>query len=249
MFDNMEKLKIEGVIRAPSSIHRRYENRQSHALVLKLGGGTRYFFPDRSFVLEEGQVLWIPKGSNYTVQRRESRESEYCLINFQAEIPDAGPVLVNLPPRLSGPELCHRLTALRVLNTSADRFRLTAIFYQLLACLCEKESNPESTHRNLRRLAPALEYMKEKMFDPTLRVEQLHSLCDISDTYFRSLFREAFGMTPKQYILSRRLNHAKGLLDNGEYDSIAQAAQLSGFEDPLYFSKAFKARYGHPPSW
>ena len=85
MFDNMEKLKIEGVIRAPSSIHRRYENRQSHALVLKLGGGTRYFFSDRSFVLEEGQVLWIPKGSNYTVQRRESRESEYCLINFQAD--------------------------------------------------------------------------------------------------------------------------------------------------------------------
>lgn len=245
MFENMEKLKIEGVIRAPSSLHRRYENRSSHALILKVGGGTRYFFPDRSFVLEEGQVLWIPRGSSYTVQRREPTESEYCLINFQAELPDPGPVLVNLPPWLEGAEVCRRLTALRVLTTTADRYRLTALFYQLLSCLCQEQSHPD---RERSRLTPALEYMQEKMFDPDLRVEQLHRLCGISDTYFRTLFREHFGMNPKQYILSRRLSHAKGLLDNGEYDSIAQAAHLSGFEDPLYFSKAFKSRYGHPPS-
>lgn len=242
----MENLKIESVIRAPSSLQRRYENRASHALILKCGGGTRYFFEDRTLVLEEGQLLWIPKGCSYTVQRLEAWESEYCLINFQADIPKKEPVLVTLPPRLNGQQLCRQLTALRVLHTAADRYRLTALFYELAACLCERQAVPGDPEQQL--LNPALEYIKQNIFDPELRVGQLHQLCGISDTYFRNLFQKCLGTPPKKYIIDRRLTHAKDLLDHGEYDSVTQAARLSGFEDALYFSKVFKARYGYPPS-
>ena len=248
MFADMENLKIESVIRAPSSLQRRYENRASHALILKYGGGTRYFFEDRTLVLEEGQLLWIPKGCSYTVQRQEAWESEYCLINFQADIPENRPILVNLPPRLDSAQLCRQLTVLRILNTPADRYRLMALFYELAACLCESRTTPGPAERQRQILHPALEYMRRNIFDPELRVGQLHKLCDISDTYFRRLFQESMGTTPRRYIIDRRLAHAKDLLDNGEYDSVGQAARLSGFEDALYFSKAFKARYGYPPS-
>lgn len=248
MLSNMENLKIESVIRAPSSVRRRYENRASHALILKYGGSTRYFFKDRTFVLEEGQLLWIPKGSSYTVQRQEAWESEYCLINFQADIPGQQPVLITLPPKLNSAQLCRQLTALRVLNTPVDRYRLLALFYELVACICESRTAPGSHEPQLRILTPALEYMKQNMFDPELRVGQLHRLCGVSDTYFRSLFQSVMGTTPKKYIMDRRLTHAKDLLDNGEYDSVGQAARLSGFEDALYFSKAFKSRFGYPPS-
>jgi len=248
MFSNMENLKIESVICAPSSVHRRYENRSSHALVLKQGGGTRYFFDHRTLILNEGQLLFLPKSACYTVQRVDPWESQYCLINFQADIPDAAPVLVNLPSGTDPAEVVRQMKALRILNTTADRYRLLSLFYSLAACISEAGTDPRQEDLRLQKLAPALEEMKQNMFDPDLRVGQLHSLCGMSDTCFRNLFVSCFGTTPKKYILSRRLTHAKTLLDNGEYDSIAQAARLSGFEDPLYFSKAFKNRYGYPPA-
>lgn len=248
MFTDMENLKIESVICAPSSLHRRYENRQSHALVLKRGGGTRYFFDNRTLILEEGQLLFLPKGACYTVQRVEPWESQYCLINFQADIPQAEPVLVSLGSRIDPEDVIGQLTALRILNTAADRYRLLSLFYTLAAAVAEAGTDPRQEDLLRQKLSPALEMMKENMFDPELRVSQLHGLCGMSDTCFRNLFVECFGMTPKKYILSRRLSHAKTLLDNGEYDSISQAAHLSGFDDPLYFSKAFKKRYGHPPT-
>ena len=86
------------------------------------------------------------------------------------------------------------------------------------------------------------------MFDPSLRVGELPRLCGVSDTYFRRLFEERFGMPPKKYLLHSRLTQAKAILDSGEYDSIAGVAEAVGFEDGLYFSKAYKAKYGTPPT-
>lgn len=247
MLSDMENLEIESVIRAPSSLHRRYENRPSHALVLKLGGPTRYFFADRTLVLGVGELLFLPRGSCYTVQRMDARESEYCLINFRGDILDPKPRLVTLPARLDAAQICRELTELRICHTAADRYRRLALFYTLAACMCREETAARQ-HDIRGRLAPALAYLKTHMFDPELRIEMLHTSCGMSDTCFRKLFSGCFGVNPKKYILDQRLRHAKTLLDNGEYDSISQAALLSGFSDPLYFSKVFKEHFGYPPS-
>lgn len=248
MLWNMENLEIESVIRAPSSLHRRYEDRASHALVLKLGGPTRYFFEDRTLVLGVGQLLFLPKGCCYTVQRADPWESEYCLINFRGDIPSPQPWLVNLPAWADAAQLCRELTELRICQTPTDRYRRLALFYTLAACICREETSRDSIADPGGRIAPAVEYLKKHMFDPELRMQTLYRLCGISDTSFRKLFAGSFGVTPKKYILEQRLRHAKTLLDHGEYDSICQAALLSGFSDPLYFSKAFKKQYGYPPS-
>ena len=136
----------------------------------------------------------------------------------------------------------------RVLDTAADRYRFTALFYEILSRLVE-ESRPEYRPSGaLRRLDPAVEWLKNNLFDPQLRVGELHRLCGMSDAYFRRLFLTRFGVTPKKYVLTHRLSHARAILRSGEYNSIAEVAALSGFDDALYFSKAYRAAYGAPPS-
>ena len=52
-------------------------------------------------------------------------------------------------------------------------------------------------------------------------------------------------MTPHQYILSQRLNHAKELLLQGE--NIAEVALHCGFSDQSHLYKYFKEVFGISP--
>ncbi len=244
----MENLKIESVICAPASLCRRYENRQSHALVLRPDGGSRYDFDGIHMTLGAGDMLFIPKGTSYTVRRVGQQPQEYCLINFNADIPRGKPTVFPISEQISTDSICARLRQLRVITTQTERYRLMALFFELIACACQSHGREASTDARMRLLAPAMTVLQKSVFDPELRISQLPGLCGMSDTYFRALFVDCYGVTPKKYILGRRLAHAKALLDNGEYDSITQAARLSGFEDPLYFSKVFKNHYGYPPT-
>ena len=78
-------------------------------------------------------------------------------------------------------------------------------------------------------------------------METLAERMGFSASYFRKLFKEAYGMAPMQYIVSLRISNAQDLLLSGEVN-ITEAASLSGFEDIYYFSTLFKKQIGLSPS-
>ena len=55
-------------------------------------------------------------------------------------------------------------------------------------------------------------------------------------------------MSPKEYVLSKRISHAKSIIESGDFDTVKKVAAMVGYNDPLYFSKAFKKIYGFSPS-
>jgi len=71
--------------------------------------------------------------------------------------------------------------------------------------------------------------------------------CQLSTFHFFRSFREAFGITPHQYLLQKRLKHAAGLLANKNL-LLSEIAYQCGFPDLFSFSKAFKKFSGYSPS-
>lgn len=241
---HIENIKLLSILEAPSAAQGEILNRPSHAFVYKLSGQTVYNFEKQTVTLSQGQTLFIPANTSYTFYKTSPGNSRYLLINFQADIQQAAPEKYRGDFR----HIFERAQNFYVLHTAADVYRATALLYELLAVLWENEQAGYANATRLNRLDPAVNYIRTAIFDPQLRIGAVHQLCGMSDVYFRKLFTARFGISPKKYVLTKRLSHAKALLDHGEYGSIHEIALLSGFEDPLYFSKVFRKTYGYAPS-
>lgn len=68
-----------------------------------------------------------------------------------------------------------------------------------------------------------------------------------TDRHLRRAFAQEFGVTPLQYLQTRRLLLAKQLLASTDM-SIAHIAKAAGFGSVRQFNTAFKSRYGLVPS-
>ena len=69
---------------------------------------------------------------------------------------------------------------------------------------------------------------------------------NITDLAFRNKFKKTFGMTPKKWQNTKKLEKAKLLLETSDYN-VTQVCQKSGFDNISWFVQAFKNEYGITP--
>lgn len=67
--------------------------------------------------------------------------------------------------------------------------------------------------------------------------------------YYRFIdtFTHYVGVSPRQYIINMRMTIAKDLLMNPMFQ-ISEVARLTGYDNPLYFSRLFKKTWGISPT-
>ena len=248
MIRNIDNLKLISVIKGVVKGYRVYHDRPSHCVVFKLSGKSRYTFEDCELELRQGEILFIPKGRNYTVGYADEKESHYIGVNFDADIKGARPEKWIVENRSDFTLFHTRLDRFWAVHTAANNCRCMAVLCEVLGNIAEQNDKNSETKGDIAVIRPALEHLETNIFDPALKIGDLHKLCGISDTYFRKLFAACIGQSPKKYVAERRIEQAKAIIESGEYNSINEVAKQTGFDDALYFSKVFKKRYGAPPS-
>ena len=81
----------------------------------------------------------------------------------------------------------------------------------------------------------------------TPSVEELAAKLGVSDRHLRRIFEAQFGVSPLQYLQTRRLLTAKQLLADTDLP-ITQVALASGYASVRRFNAAFVAHYGLNPT-
>tara|TARA_R110001599_G_scaffold23245_10_gene85536 strand:- start:3354 stop:4124 length:771 start_codon:yes stop_codon:yes gene_type:complete len=118
----------------------------------------------------------------------------------------------------------------------------------LLHALHERLSAPEKA-RSTGLDAAELRYIDifvQEHLDQGVSVAMLASLVCVSPSHFHSLFRDATGKTPHQYVLEIRLREASRLLRETDLP-VAQLASRCGFSSQSALNHAMRRQLGVTP--
>ena len=88
--------------------------------------------------------------------------------------------------------------------------------------------------------------LSEHLSDSTFTIDQLCREMAMSRTLFYVKLKSYTGKSPQDFIRIIRLERAASMLRNGR--SVSDAATLTGFDNPKYFSTVFKKYFGVSPS-
>ena len=120
-----------------------------------------------------------------------------------------------------------------------NRAQLFAVFYSMLHKLSADDIPPE--------LQGAMRLIRNGFCDTALTNARIAAECNMSEVYFRKLFTKHFGISPKQFIIDRRIQKAKQLLSEG-MPSISAVSERCGFSNPYHFCRLFKEHTGVTPT-
>ena len=108
--------------------------------------------------------------------------------------------------------------------------------YNLFEYIIENMANKNN------RLGDVISYINNNL-NSDLSIPTLSRVAMMSNSNFRKVFNAQFGISPKKYIDTLKINKAKDLLLNAEL-SVQEIAQMLNFYDTAHFSKKFKEIVG-----
>lgn len=134
-----------------------------------------------------------------------------------------------------------------------DRFELKGNTYLLISHLYKhhterslSEYNYQVYHEKLGKINTAVKYISTHYAD-NITTALLAKLVHLSQSHFCHIFKDVFGVSAKDYLISIRIQKASELLRTTDM-SITDISYNCGFADANYFARAFKSVKNISPS-
>jgi AraC-like DNA-binding protein len=225
---------------------KKINHRGFYGLTFVISGEIVYTLNEKEYISDREHLLFLPKGQTYSLHCTES--GLFPVINFEIANAQSFSQIMTFRVRdnLSLHNLFWELEMQAKSGDSKNRLYRMSLLYQLLSYAIIPDEEQQSSPKRLI-LQPAIEYLENNYDNSNLNNALLSKKACISEVYFRKLFKEEYGLSPKQYVQKIRINKAKELL-RSEYLSVTTVAEMVGYSSIFNFSKAFKTQTGYAPS-
>ncbi|MEL6132448.1 MAG: AraC family transcriptional regulator [Bacteroidota bacterium] len=230
-------------------------------------GEEKFRTSDHIFTLEAGQFLILNPETvlTYTPLTQQVKglwvwlDKQFVSQTFQQwSLQSPGEWQSLISEECGYPEWCEHTYAaehnplgqvLSTFHSLQEQELLQALFttqQHVFAQMAQLTSAKLSTKMELyRRLCQARNYIHHNL-DTSLDLDTLAQVACLSKFHFIRLFKEAFGQTPRQYLIGHRLEHARRLLLNSS-KTFHEICQEVGLKDSSSFGRLFKRNYGATP--
>jgi AraC family transcriptional regulator len=123
-----------------------------------------------------------------------------------------------------------------------------ALAAHLLRCHAPATATPLARKQGLSKPQQrrVLDYI-ETHLDESLSLAQLAGIAGVSASHFKPLFKQSLGLPVHQYVIRRRVAHAKRLLLAGQ-STISEIALVAGFAHQSHMARAMRRVLGVTPA-
>ncbi len=225
-----------------------------HDLTYVYGGRAVYTIDGEECKLQQGDLIYIPKGKIREAYTYPEDPIQSFATNFHIHNLGDGRDNFVLPfdrvmkIGISGDiiSLYSELDHVWVEKSYNYEMRARAILMLILDKLLNRVASGLPMQQEDERLASVKQYILHNYMNK-IELNQLATIAGLNPVYLGAYFKKANGCSIKQYITRIRVNNAESLLSTGGY-TVSEAAVKSGFDDLFYFSKVFRNSKGYAPS-
>lgn len=217
-------------------------------------GTVRYRVDGKAFCNHAGELLIFPPGVTMSPETKLRSCGEYNWMTLDAQ--DAGKTLAHLGLKLytslnAGPCPVAMFGALRselsqMECTSQFDCELIGFSIILKAARHIAFGHPPLTIDPIA--AKCRKIFEDEYSDCSMNIDAVAQRLQVNRSRLSRIFKAAFELPPSEYLSRIRIRNAMRLLQSYEQQyPVAKVAAMSGFADPAYFSRRFKAMIGFSP--
>ena len=152
-------------------------------------------------------------------------------------------------PVVHDPELAAQFRLLfEVLETSDNRLLRESLMYAFLVRMIHRHGRsdlPEPPKSKVQSQLQRVKMFLDDFPEADISLEELANVAELSPYHLIRAFGKAFGLPPHAYQVQARLRLARQFLRKGQ--TLADAAQNSGFHDQSHLHRHFKKAMGVTP--
>ena len=242
---NLVLTSLEDVRKVNHSNETEISDTASHcAFIIRKNGTSVYTFNKRSYTASADSVLFIAKGTKYTMSVEKTGE---C---FVVEFDISDEQLQNVFPNGAvceystfGDRSVHKsaksLLQYYVLRGPAYYSKCFSELYSLITQISTVHAYNRSLAGKYGLIHDSVKFIEANYARQDLYTPMLAEISQIGETYYRNIFQSVFNMPPAHYIQLYRVGKAKELLLSGA-GNIEEIALAVGFANSSYFCKVFK---------
>lgn len=197
----------------------------------------------------QGDVVLMPRGSHYSVSfHKGGKEVDIYTLNFSLTDREGNELSLSRGVEVhtgAASQLCVSVAQelAEACLFGGSNLKKQALLLRLLELLAAHFERHAEDFYPIRHGVSLLTNEWNKNEKITRYAEE----CGISERNFYSAFKKWSGKTPVDYRNEIRTTAAASLLTSTNL-SVSEIAFKTGFEDPYYFSRVFKKKYGVSPA-
>jgi len=148
-------------------------------------------------------------------------------------------------------DIINRIVRLSIKDHSREKDALSGLALRELLIRLMQTQAREMIERNYKQLASGnrfahvVQYIKQNLRE-RITLDMLHEKACMSRANFFRKFKEAYGISPNDYITQERIKQAKEYLKN-PYASITDVCFKAGFQNINHFIRTFRKETGVTP--